>query len=86
MAVDVMRNPSSVDVVVTWYRPSETTPFAVNGHIGPVLAMLTESVYGPWAQEIWFGDNGYETSEGEPIADEHIHWWALMPAAPQVEG
>jgi hypothetical protein len=85
MALDVMRNPPSVEVMVTWYRASQTTPFAVCGHIGPVLAMLEEKVYGPWAQEIWFGDNGFETSEGDPIDSDEIHWWALLPASPDAK-
>jgi hypothetical protein len=44
--------------------------------------VLNEVVYGPWAKEVWFGDNGFETSEGVPIADDGIYWWALLPPAP----
>jgi hypothetical protein len=83
MSLDVLRNPTAVPFAGTWYRATETTPFAISGQCGPVLAVLTEDVYGPGPREVWFGDNGWEDSEGRSIDDAHVHWFALMPEAPK---
>lgn len=81
MACDVMRNPRAVQTVLTWYLPEDTTPFAVAGHEGTVLAMLDEDKYGPGPQEVWFLNGSWEDSEGTEIDGADILAFAI-PAAP----
>lgn len=83
MGVDVMRNPPMVTTALTWYRPSETTPFAVCGHIGPLLAVLDADKYGPGPREVWFMDGGWEDSEGGEIEQADILAFAI-PEAPDM--
>ena len=83
MSTDVMRNPPTVQTTLTWYRPGDTTPFAVAGHEGTVLAMLNADRYGPGVQEIWFLGGQFEDSEGGRIDDTDILAWSI-PVAPDL--
>ena len=78
-----MRNPPTVTTTLTWYRPSDTTPFAAAGHLGTVLALLNEDKYGPGPQEVWFMDSGWEDSEGGTIDQDDILAFAI-PIAPDL--
>lgn len=84
MSTDVMRNPPTVTTTLTWYRPSDTTPFAVSGHLGIVMAVLNEDKYGPGVQEVWFLDSGWEDSEGGTIHEADILAFAV-PQAPDLK-
>lgn len=77
MAVDVMSIPSTVVTELVWYSPKETTPFAVCGVIGPVLATVPFSKYGAMVREVWFGDNGWAHLDGEPIDEDDILSFAI---------
>lgn len=79
-----MRNPPAVQTTVTWYRPTDTTPFAVCGHLGPVMALLNEDKYGPGVQEVWFLDSGWEDSEGGDVDVDDILAFAV-PEAPDLD-
>jgi hypothetical protein len=80
MSVDVMRNPPFAAVELRWYKHG-TTPFALCGHIGPVLLLVPWAKYGhPWV-EGWFGDDGFQLADGSPIGDDEVLAWAL-PAPP----
>lgn len=84
MSTDVMRNPPSVQTTLTWYRPSDTTPFAVSGIEGTVLAVLREGKYGAGVQEIWFLGGQWEDSEGGAIDEDDILAFAV-PEVPDLE-
>lgn len=84
MSNDVMRNPPTVATQLVWYRPNDTTPFAVSGHLGTVLAMLNEDKFGPGPQEVWFLDNGWEDSDGASIHEADILAFAI-PQAPDMK-
>jgi hypothetical protein len=84
MSLDVMRNPSFVVSELRWYKPAETTPFALCGRIGPVLAHVDPAKYGSAVREVWFGDNGWEHNDGEPFEEADILAFAIA-SAPGVE-
>jgi hypothetical protein len=84
MSCDVMRNPPTVATTLTWYRPSDTTPFAVSGHEGTVLAMLNEDKFGPGPQEVWFIGGEWQDSEGGAIHLADILAFAI-PTAPDLK-
>ena len=79
-----MRNPRTVQTVLTWHLPTETTPFAVAGHEGPVLAVLDEDKYGPGVQQVWFLGGRWEDSECSEIADADVIAFAV-PDQPDVK-
>lgn len=77
MAVDVVSNPIGVPTELRWYSPKETTPFAVGGYIGPVLATVPFSKYGAMVREVWFGDDGWAHLDGQPIDENDILSFAI---------
>lgn len=77
MSLDTGRNSPYVETPLRWFSPRDTTPFSLNGHIGPVLAALPSQKYGPGVTEVWFGDDGWVTSEGTPIPPTDILAFAI---------
>lgn len=85
MAVDVMKTPPFVETPLRWYSPKQTTPFALCGHLGPVLVLVPTSKFGATPFEtVWFGDNGWETEEGDPFDEADILAFAI-PRPPYAE-
>jgi len=78
-----MRNPPTVTTTLTWYHPADTTPFAVSGHEGTVLAVLNEDTYGPGVQEVWFVNGEWQDSDGAEIVVGDILGFAI-PATPDL--
>ncbi len=72
-----MRNPSVTTTVLRWYKPTETTPFALCGHIGPVLVQVDPEKYGGRVREVWFGDDGWEHLDGMPHDEADIIAFAI---------
>lgn len=72
-----MRNPSVTTTVLRWYKPTETTPFALCGHIGPVLVQVDPEKYGGRVREVWFGDDGWEQMDGTPFDEVDILAFAI---------
>ena len=77
MSVDVMMNPPFVETPLRWYSPADTTPFALCGHLGPVLAAVPFEKFGSTVKEIWFGDNGWEDNEGAPFDESDVLAFAI---------
>lgn len=83
MSVGVMRDPPFVATQLRWYSPAHTTPFALAGYIGPLLAQVDPDKYGGQWVDVWFGDNGWETPEGASFDEDDILAFA-MPEVPSV--
>ena len=81
MAIDVMRNPTYSVTLMRWYKPSETTPFALCGHIGPVLAQVDPEKYGGSVRELWFGDEGWQHNDGQAFDEADVLAFTI-PRAP----
>lgn len=77
MSTDTMRNPSVTTTVLRWYKPTETTPFALCGHIGPVLVQVNPEKFGCRVREVWFGDDGWAEMDGAPFDDADILAFAI---------
>jgi len=78
MSVDVVRNPAPfAETVLRWYSPQETTPFALCGHIGPVLAQMDPGRHGSGVREVWFGDDGWEMTDGQALDVGDIRAFAI---------
>ena len=84
MAIDVMSEPTYSVTLLRWYKPSETTPFALCGHIGPVLAQVNQEKYGGWPRELWFGDDGWQQIDGQGVDEDDVIAFAI-PRAPTAE-
>lgn len=86
MSLDVNSNPATATTTLTWYKASETTPFAVAGdecHF--VLVQLDPGGWGEGARELYFGDDGYEWPNGTPIDSDDVVAFAIMPNGPVFE-
>ncbi len=77
MSVDVMSAPSYSETVLRWYKPTETTPFALCGHLGRVLVQVDPSKHGSAVCEMWFGDNGWEDMSGQALGPGDVIAFAI---------
>lgn len=84
MSTDTLRNPPTVTTTLTWYRPTDTTPFAVAGHEGPLLAVLNADRCGPGAHEVWFIGGAWEDSDGMAFDDADVLAFAI-PGVPDLK-
>lgn len=84
MSTDVMRNPPTVSTTLVWYRRADTTPFAVAGYEGPLLAVLNADRYGPGTHQVWFIGGEWQDDDGMAFDEADVLAFAI-PGVPDLK-